>query len=609
MSTEVGKLHYDLSVDDSGLKQGLDGADKQIEGFGSKLDSFGDKMTNAGKKMTVGLTLPIIGMAGFAVKAFSDLGEAVNAASVTFGDSSKALQDFAETASKQVGLSKRAFLEASVPIGAALQNVGYTADEAANSSVELTKRAADMASVFNVDVSEALTAIGAGLRGESEPLKRFGVGLDEASIKAYALAKGITKEGEEMTNSEKVRARYGLLMEQSNKVAGDFVNTSDSIANSQRILKADTENAASAFGENLAPAMSKLQAEGAKLLESFNKLTPAQQELVIKGAGVLAMVGPLTTAFGALFKVLAVAPAVVGGVGTALALFGPQMLQVYNITKVVKMGTDDAKNSLSNMGFSMDQITAKAGTLQFSEQMLAQSTNLVKTEQDKLKLSTDLLASAQLGLEGANLRAETAQQSYNEAVKKYGPDSLEARKANHELKSAQQGVKDAADAARRAQEEKSKSESELAKKKDIDESLRRTTEELKNQTSWWDRLGKRAEDAGIKASLYGGFKKIPGFATGVKNFQGGMAIVGEKGPELVNLPRGSDVIPNDNIRDIGKKASNITPNVSTSSGSNITINLSGIMTESREGTRQVARSLVNALNEQLRASNKQEIPL
>jgi hypothetical protein len=36
---------------------------------------------------------------------------------------------------------------------------------------------------------------------------------------------------------------------------------------------------------------------------------------------------------------------------------------------------------------------------------------------------------------------------------------------------------------------------------------------------------------------------IPGFAGGVKNFKGGFAVVGEKGPELVRLPRGSDVLP------------------------------------------------------------------
>lgn len=37
---------------------------------------------------------------------------------------------------------------------------------------------------------------------------------------------------------------------------------------------------------------------------------------------------------------------------------------------------------------------------------------------------------------------------------------------------------------------------------------------------------------------------IPGFAEGVRNFEGGWAMVGEQGPELVNLPKGSDVFSN-----------------------------------------------------------------
>jgi len=34
---------------------------------------------------------------------------------------------------------------------------------------------------------------------------------------------------------------------------------------------------------------------------------------------------------------------------------------------------------------------------------------------------------------------------------------------------------------------------------------------------------------------------IPGFATGVRNFQGGLALVGEQGPELAMLPRGTSI--------------------------------------------------------------------
>lgn len=59
------------------------------------------------------------------------------------------------------------------------------------------------------------------------------------------------------------------------------------------------------------------------------------------------------------------------------------------------------------------------------------------------------------------------------------------------------------------------------------------------------RAGDVAAAIGKIKSVAGGIVgKIPGFATGVTNFGGGLAVVGERGPELVRLPRGADVIPN-----------------------------------------------------------------
>jgi hypothetical protein len=57
---------------------------------------------------------------------------------------------------------------------------------------------------------------------------------------------------------------------------------------------------------------------------------------------------------------------------------------------------------------------------------------------------------------------------------------------------------------------------------------------------------------GIALVALGGVLKnikfnIPGFAEGVTNFSGGLALVGERGPELVRLPSGSDVIPNSQL--------------------------------------------------------------
>lgn len=67
-----------------------------------------------------------------------------------------------------------------------------------------------------------------------------------------------------------------------------------------------------------------------------------------------------------------------------------------------------------------------------------------------------------------------------------------------------------------------------------------------------DAIGKVASAAG---KIGGALGHIPGFQHGVRNFAGGLAVVGEGGPELVVLPRGSDVIPNSALRSPGGSSS------------------------------------------------------
>jgi hypothetical protein len=122
-----------------------------------------------------------------------------------------------------------------------------------------------------------------GLAGETEPLRRFGLDLSAATVEAYAYANGIGTVGTELTEAQKVQARYGLLMEQTNKTQGDFANTSDQLANSQRILQARMENARAELGTALLPAMTKFVElaldKGVplfeKLIDLFIKLEPA----------------------------------------------------------------------------------------------------------------------------------------------------------------------------------------------------------------------------------------------------------------------------------------------------------------------------------------------
>jgi hypothetical protein len=102
------------------------------------------------------------------IDAASNLNEAVNASRVVFGRSSDAVTKWGKDQATAFGLSQRAFLELATPLGALLKNTGTAQDQLAGKTINLTKRASDMASVFNTDVSTALDAITSGLKGEFE---------------------------------------------------------------------------------------------------------------------------------------------------------------------------------------------------------------------------------------------------------------------------------------------------------------------------------------------------------------------------------------------------------------------------------------------------------
>lgn len=103
----------------------------------------------------------------------------------------------------------------------------------------------------------------------------------------------------------------------------------------------------------------------------------------------------------------------------------------------------------------------------------------------------------------------------------------------------------------------------------------------------------------IEGVLNGALSGIPGvphislprFAKGVQNFGGGLAIVGEQGPEVVSLPRGSSVTPNDQIA------------TQVSQASNINISISGAFMGTPDEARSFARKIVDGMQDIANAKN------
>ena len=120
-------------------------------------------------------------------------------------------------------------------------------------SMSLAGLAGDMASFYNLDPAEAFEKLRSGISGETEPLKQLGINMSVVNLEAFAMAEGITKSYQEMTQAEQATLRYQYIMSATADAQGDFANTSDSLANQQRILQLEIQTLAAEIGQDLMP--------------------------------------------------------------------------------------------------------------------------------------------------------------------------------------------------------------------------------------------------------------------------------------------------------------------------------------------------------------------
>lgn len=239
---------------------------KKLDGAGNKaaysLKSFDKALGNGVVKLAkFGAVAAIAG--GIIGKAFilsaSNLQESISKINAVFGTSSATIIAWSETTAKALGISQQKALEAAGTYGNLFQAFGIGAPEAQNMSVRLVELAADMASFNNVPIDDALLALRSGLSGETEPLKRFGVALNEVALKNKALEMGLisTSKGT-LPQAIKTQAAYALILEQTSIQQGDVARTSDGVAFKMKSFGAQVEDVKARIGTALIPIFSAL---------------------------------------------------------------------------------------------------------------------------------------------------------------------------------------------------------------------------------------------------------------------------------------------------------------------------------------------------------------
>ena len=188
----------------------------------------------------------------------ASLDEAMNVLQVTFGENSKAMVEFGETAIQNFGMSELSARKMGGTFGSIFKAMDFPDDEVLNMSKSMTGLVGDFASFYDMSHEEAFNTLKAGITGEMEPLKSLGIVMNQASLDAFALESGLGKTTAKMTEQEKTLLRYNFIMDATKDVTGDFIRTQDSFTNQLRIAQAQLQALGGIIGGVLKPALTSL---------------------------------------------------------------------------------------------------------------------------------------------------------------------------------------------------------------------------------------------------------------------------------------------------------------------------------------------------------------
>ena len=272
-----GKVTISTALDNNGLRRGINNISGSLGGLKSVLGKIGGAVAAAFAVQK------LVQFGAACVKLGSDVAEVQNVVDVAFGSMAYKMEEFADTAIMQFGMSQLAAKKTGSTYMAMAKGMGMAEDAASDMAIALTGLTGDVASFFNISQEEADTKLKSVFTGETETLKGLGVVMTQQNLKQYALTHGLNSNIEAMTQAEQVALRYAFVTDALALASGDFARTQDSWANQTRILSMRWQEFMSVIGQALTtillPVVKVLNAIVAALINMANTFNAVVQSI------------------------------------------------------------------------------------------------------------------------------------------------------------------------------------------------------------------------------------------------------------------------------------------------------------------------------------------
>lgn len=372
------------------------------------------------------LSSDAVGKLNAANRAYSDYTETVNKSSAIFRQNSAEILAWSKNSAEVLGMSQTVALETASSFGNLFDSMGLGSQNTVVMSKRLTTLAADLSSFNNREIQSVIDDLRTGIIGDPEPLRKYGVMLNEQVIKNEAKRLGLIKDTKAALDPVvRTQAIYALLLKQTASAEGDRLKTAKEQAGATRTLTAQLGDLNVKLGKELAPTYAKVIGLASEFATTLNKVTPEQIETIKQIATPIAIIGggaaglflaaKGVTAISAAMKALSISGpgglVILGGLITAASIL--QRMNSESDLKNEQANTTFAQNLRGQANERGTQIAALRGYQQYRKGNAPRVLDPMSPEHQGLKAAglTGLATPEQI--EAAIRKLSADQQKFN----------------------------------------------------------------------------------------------------------------------------------------------------------------------------------------------------
>jgi phage-related protein len=301
-------LSIKILADASSAKRGLDTAATSM-----------DKFKSGVRKAAVPAALVGAALIKFgkdAAESASRTQQAFGGVDAVFGKNADTVKKWADSAAGSIGLAKSEYGELATLIGSQLSNAGLPLDVVTKKTKSLIDQGADLAAMFGGTTADAVAALSSAMKGEFDPLEKYGTSLSAAKIAAQMAADGTDKLTGKAAQQAKTLATLKLITQQTAKAHGAAAREQDTLAARTQQAAAEFENLKSDLGTALLPILAAV----ANVLAKVARWMAENQTIVKIVVGVIAALVVVILALNVALSITATVSAVLALTWLPIAL-------------------------------------------------------------------------------------------------------------------------------------------------------------------------------------------------------------------------------------------------------------------------------------------------